>query len=556
MKKFYLLMLSLVVAMAANAANWYISGAFQGWAHANANYELKPVEGEAGVFRYTMPEGHKAFAGEFLICQGTPGSPDWNNKIGTNGSKVKEGEAYSYRVGAGNFNMDGSVENAVITLDTNAKTLLVTGAAKENDYTTIYLVGDMGGGWNDSRTDYPLALKEGTQDEWTGTYKLTAAKSYFKMRAGDIQYGTGRTGDIEVVAGETYTTPQTGDSFVLPAGEYIFTFVCAKNAEEGKLTVTVPGGGEIVVTYPETMFVIGNVNGADWGPDNGVAMTKVEDGVYEVKAVEIGSALGTEYGYFSFAVSLGAAWNEMGQRYGALESDTEPSFDSANGITAGENSFKVAGPAKYDMTLSLVDETLTITKSETVIEPTPGLYVPATLYLMGNVGENHWDVTSGIELTKNDKVFTASKVVFDAAGADNVVSYIQFNELRGTASDDWGGVNEGYRYGAPAKDTPIEFAVGATSAEAQLAVYVPNINASACESFAVPAGTYDVAVDFNGEAPMLTLVKVQTGIDAVTAADANAPVEYFNLQGVRVANPATGLFIRRQGSNVSKVYVK
>lgn len=38
--------------------------------------------------------------------------------------------------------------------------------------------------------------------------------------------------------------------------------------------------------------------------------------------------------------------------------------------------------------------------------------------------------------------------------------------------------------------------------------------------------------------------------------DANAPVEFFNLQGVRVANPENGIFIRRQGNNVSKVLVK
>ncbi len=42
------------------------------------------------------------------------------------------------------------------------------------------------------------------------------------------------------------------------------------------------------------------------------------------------------------------------------------------------------------------------------------------------------------------------------------------------------------------------------------------------------------------------------GINNITV-DENAPVEYFNLQGIRVANPENGLFIRRQGKNVSKV---
>ncbi len=46
-----------------------------------------------------------------------------------------------------------------------------------------------------------------------------------------------------------------------------------------------------------------------------------------------------------------------------------------------------------------------------------------------------------------------------------------------------------------------------------------------------------------------------SGITAV-AADSNAAVEYFNLQGVRVANPENGIFIRRQGNSVSKVVIR
>ena len=40
------------------------------------------------------------------------------------------------------------------------------------------------------------------------------------------------------------------------------------------------------------------------------------------------------------------------------------------------------------------------------------------------------------------------------------------------------------------------------------------------------------------------------------AVDDNAPVEYYNLQGVRVENPANGLYIRRQGSKAEKVIVR
>lgn len=43
------------------------------------------------------------------------------------------------------------------------------------------------------------------------------------------------------------------------------------------------------------------------------------------------------------------------------------------------------------------------------------------------------------------------------------------------------------------------------------------------------------------------------GIEGIEADDANAPVEYYNLQGIRVDNPANGIYIRRQGSRVEKV---
>lgn len=38
--------------------------------------------------------------------------------------------------------------------------------------------------------------------------------------------------------------------------------------------------------------------------------------------------------------------------------------------------------------------------------------------------------------------------------------------------------------------------------------------------------------------------------------DDNASAEYYNLQSVRVENPAAGLYIRRQGSKVEKVIVR
>jgi hypothetical protein len=43
------------------------------------------------------------------------------------------------------------------------------------------------------------------------------------------------------------------------------------------------------------------------------------------------------------------------------------------------------------------------------------------------------------------------------------------------------------------------------------------------------------------------------GVNVIKVNDETAPVEYFNLQGVRVANPENGLYIKRQGDKATKV---
>lgn len=48
-----------------------------------------------------------------------------------------------------------------------------------------------------------------------------------------------------------------------------------------------------------------------------------------------------------------------------------------------------------------------------------------------------------------------------------------------------------------------------------------------------------------------------SGVENVIAEeDAEAPIEYYNLQGIKVENPENGIYIKVQGKKVSKVYVK
>ena len=66
-----------------------------------------------------------------------------------------------------------------------------------------------------------------------------------------------------------------------------------------------------------------------------------------------------------------------------------------------------------------------------------------------------------------------------------------------------------------------------------------------------------------GDALLVQAIKVMTytqteypggaGVNDIIADDANAPVEFFNMQGVKVSGDEPGLYIRRQGAKVSKV---
>ena len=54
----------------------------------------------------------------------------------------------------------------------------------------------------------------------------------------------------------------------------------------------------------------------------------------------------------------------------------------------------------------------------------------------------------------------------------------------------------------------------------------------------------------------LTWTAYSSAIDAVEAAEADAPAEFYNLQGVRVQNVVPGAYIKVVGDKASKVIVR
>lgn len=181
--------------------------------------------------------------------------------------------------------------------------------------------------------------------------------------------------------------------------------------------------------------------------------------------------------------------------------------------------------------------------------PNPGpepADMPSQLWILGNLSGMQWTTDAGVEMTKKGSTFVAEDVVFELP--DNKATDCYFN-LTDALGADWDELNQAAnRYGAAAEGATIT--VGNSAA---MKAYLNNVDAMGCLSWMVAPGTYTVIADF--ENMTVTVTDKVGGVDAIEGED-NAEAEYYNLQGVRVAEPTSGLYIVRRGSKVTKEIVR
>ena len=72
-------------------------------------------------------------------------------------------------------------------------------------------------------------------------------------------------------------------------------------------------------------------------------------------------------------------------------------------------------------------------------------------------------------------------------------------------------------------------------------------------NFSIAPGTWNLMYD--ERTGMLTVSAASGSVDGIEADDNVAPV-YYNLQGIRVDNPASGLYIVVRGNKTTKEYIK
>ncbi len=76
-----------------------------------------------------------------------------------------------------------------------------------------------------------------------------------------------------------------------------------------------------------------------------------------------------------------------------------------------------------------------------------------------------------------------------------------------------------------------------------------------CSNMSVNLPKGEWTFSFNAEELLLSVYSGAAGIDEILSGEA-VPAVYYNLQGVKVANPENGIYVVRQGNKVSKVLVK
>lgn len=159
---------------------------------------------------------------------------------------------------------------------------------------------------------------------------------------------------------------------------------------------------------------------------------------------------------------------------------------------------------------------------------------PEKLFVLGNLSIGSWDPTKGVELTKNGSIFEGD-VAMEGG-------YFSFTEALSTDGD-WSKL--GQRYGATTRDQETHLNTALTFQKGE--------NAFNIVDYTEYPQTVHFVVNFD---EMTVTISTATGVEDV-AIDAAAPAEYYNLQGIRVAQPEAGkLYIVKKGDKVSKTLVK
>ena len=498
------------------------SYALHGQITGNTAWESKTMTENNGVWEWTGA----VVAGDFGIKKLSPDGTQaaWISADGT--ATVSASGVYAAKVGGTDWS---STLEGEYTFSFNPETMMLTITAQgtvpptpDPDPTPSVkyaLHGQITGDPNWASSELTEA-----DGKWVWTGKIVAGDFGIKKMDADFnQIGwinAATENDINISAEGTYNASENGAGNWKSTleGNYTLTF------DPAAQTLTIAKyGGEVSVV--KSYALKGTITGTEeWVS---IPMTEGEDGTWSWTGDVKAGSFGVQY-----------LENGIQQKWYASANEAA-AIDAPGDYNATENGKNWTLNLEGKMTFIYNPTTLVLTVTGGSQSP---VGTPEKVYLVGDFGDNHWSTADPVEMTKDGDKFSV-EAELKAAGTDTEDGYFSFVTAKGA---EWDDVNGSDRYGAKTKDEAIT-----VSTDVEYEKFAAGVNASSANSWKLKAGKYVFTIDFE-KGVVRVEPKTSTGVENISTAG-EAAAEYYNLQGVRVANPANGVFIRIANGKAVKV---
>lgn len=293
------------------------------------------------------------------------------------------------------------------------------------------------------------------------------------------------------------------------------------NFAECALTFTINTENKTITVNPiQQLQIIGGAMPFGWNTDNGMQMVK------DSEDTNIFRYMGWLKADEEFKFQ---AQNNYSNLFGLKNADSDPYTIEKVRISDDDWKFKVSESANYEIVINLSDMAISVTKA--AYQENPVYY--NTLFILGMATEAAWDPSKAIPLT-----WGGTENPFEFKGKVNLTDGGNFKFI----TNSLGGFGSTTFY--PGGDDNSDMSK------------ITSVKIADDPNWTAPgSGQYDFAVNLLNNT--ISYKKdTTTAITTVCEDDSLQPVEYFNLQGIKVSNPDRGIFIRRQGKQVSKVLIR
>ena len=574
MKKFYFLFTLLLSVLVANAATipagtkLYLTPN-SNWKQSNARYaayffgngeawvSMTKVAGETDLYELTSPS--KSYT-NVIFCRMNPSTTanNWNNKWNQTADLTYDGTNNHYTVkantwdkGGGTWSYYGKTEELLLGVSWTPSETIYPG---DNVTITATAVGQP------ENSSIQITI-DGTTTTGTTANWVAGEAGNYTVKVACVDSNSQELGSTEQTLKVTAITSEWGIYLDKASTKWTNANLYTWDANNTTYTGTWPGNAMGVTTVNGTEYyysLIRNAktinlifnNGTEQTVDiTGISgesffklTTKNGEGKWQVEKVENSTGGGeeeeeTETLVFNVTVPAGTencyivgSFNEWG-KFVAMEKAGDNNFTvSIDNLKKSEVKYKYTCGEGWDYVEMQADKVTDVqdrsyTANDVVAawKSTPSTTVtyPEKVYIVGH--DNAWDPAKPLEISGTDGVYTIDNVTFVNTG-------FKMSTQKGS----WDAFNAGVLY--------VQNAI--VNEEATIT------KGSSDDSKISATGTFNITIDLVNMT-FLAIDPLTVAIEEV--ATDNAPIEYYNLQGVKVANPENGIFIKKQGSKTTKV---